>query len=85
MLNAGLKDVRVEEISKETKYQSGKQFWDWVTNSNPIAGEILGQLNLRKEQVAVIQQAMERLIRERAAGSGAAVLTSPINIGIGKK
>jgi ubiquinone/menaquinone biosynthesis C-methylase UbiE len=85
MLNAGLKDVRVEETSKETKYQSGKQSWDWVTNSNPIAGEILGQLNLNKEQVAVIQQAMERLIRERAAGSGAAVLTSSINIGIGKK
>jgi hypothetical protein len=42
-------------------------------------------LNLGKEQVAVIQQAMERLIRERAAGSGAAVLTSSINIGIGKK
>ena len=35
MVKAGLKDVRVEETSEEMKYQSGKQFWDWVTNSNP--------------------------------------------------
>jgi ubiquinone/menaquinone biosynthesis C-methylase UbiE len=85
MVNAGLKDVRVEETSKETKYESGKQLWDWVTNSNPIVGLILGQLNLNNEQIAVIRQAMDALIRERAAGSGTAVLTSPINIGIGTK
>lgn len=85
MVSAGLKDVRVEETSEEMKYQSGKQFWDWVTNSNPIAGAILGQLNLNKEQIAVIQQAMDDLIRERAAGSGTAILISPINIGIGVK
>lgn len=75
----------MEETSEELKYQSGKQFWDWVMNSNPIAGMILGQLNLKKEQIAVIQQAMDGLIRERAAGSGTAVLISPINIGIGTK
>jgi ubiquinone/menaquinone biosynthesis C-methylase UbiE len=85
MVNAGLKDVRVEETSKETKYESGKQLWDWVTNSNPIVGLILGQLNLNNEQIAVIRQAMDALIRERAAESGTAVLTSPINIGIGTK
>lgn len=85
MINAGLKDVRVEETSEEMKYQSGKQFWDWVTNSNPIVGMIFGQLNLNKEQIAVIQQAMDGLIRERAAGSGTAILLSPINIGIGTK
>lgn len=85
MANAGLKDVRVEETSEELKYQSGKHFWDWVTNSNPIAGMILDQLNLSKVQIAVIQQAMDSLIRERAGGSGTAVLISPINIGIGMK
>ena len=85
MVKAGLKDVRVEETSEEMKYQSGKQFWDWVMNSNPIAGMMLGQLNLTKEQLAVIRQAMDDSIRERAAGSGTAVLISPINIGIGTK
>jgi hypothetical protein len=67
------------------KYQSGKQLWDWVTNSNPIVGMMLGQLNLNEEQIAVIQQALDDLVRERAAGSGTAVLISPINIGIGTK
>jgi ubiquinone/menaquinone biosynthesis C-methylase UbiE len=85
MVNAGLKDVRVEETSEEMKYQSGKQLWDWVTNSNPIVGMILSPLNLSKEQISIIQQAMDDLIRERAAGSGTAVLISPINIGIGMK
>jgi ubiquinone/menaquinone biosynthesis C-methylase UbiE len=85
MVNAGLKDVRVEETSEELKYQSGKQLWDWVTNSNPLAGVILGQLDLNKDQIAVIQQAMDDLVRERAAGSGTAVLISSINIGIGTK
>jgi hypothetical protein len=33
----------------------------------------------------VIQQALDDLVRERAAGSGTAVLISPINIGIGTK
>jgi hypothetical protein len=56
-----------------------------VTNSNPIVGMILGQLNLNEEQVTVIQEAMNDLIRDRAAGSGTAVLISPINIGIGMK
>jgi hypothetical protein len=75
----------VEETSEELKYRSGNHFWDWVTNSNPIAGVILDQLNLSNVQIAVIQQAMDSLIRERAAGSGTAVLISPINIGIGMK
>ena len=56
-----------------------------MTHSNPIVGVILGQLDLSKEQIAMIQQAMDDLIRERAAGSGTAVLISPINIGIGTK
>jgi hypothetical protein len=85
MINAGLKDVRVEETSEGMKYQTGKQLWDWVTNSNPIVGMILGQLDLNQGQTAVIQQELDRMVGERAAGSGTAVLISPINIGIGVK
>jgi hypothetical protein len=59
--------------------------WDWLVNSNPIARMILGKLNLTKEQTAVIRQTLDRLVRERSAGSGTAVLISPINIGIGTK
>ena len=82
---AGLKDIRVETITEKLEFQSGKQLWDWLVNSNPIAGMILAELNLTKEQTAVVQQALERLVRERSGGSGPAVLTNPINIGIGTK
>jgi hypothetical protein len=33
----------------------------------------------------VIRQALEKMVRERAGGSGAAKLTNPINIGTGTK
>jgi ubiquinone/menaquinone biosynthesis C-methylase UbiE len=82
---AGLKDIRVETTTEKLEFQSGKQLWDWLVNSNPIARMILGELNVTKEQTAVIQQTLDDLVRERAAGSGTAVLISPINIGIGTK
>ena len=46
--------MRVDETSEQLKYQSGKHFWNWVTNSNPIARAVLGQLNLNEDQIAVI-------------------------------
>ena len=85
LAKAGLKDIRVETITEKLEFQSGKQLWDWLVNSNPIAGMILAELNLTKEQTAVVQQALERLVRERSGGSGPAVLTNPINIGVGTK
>jgi ubiquinone/menaquinone biosynthesis C-methylase UbiE len=85
LAKAGLKDIRVETITEKLEFQSGKQLWDWLVNSNPIAGMILAELNLTKEQTAVVQQALEGMIRERSGGSGPAILTNPINIGIGTK
>jgi hypothetical protein len=66
-------------------FQSGEHLWDWLVHSNPIVGMVLGDLNLTKEQTAVVQQALEGMIRERSGGSGPVVLTNPINIGIGTK
>jgi hypothetical protein len=54
-----------------------------LVNSNPIAGAILAELNLTKEQTAVVQQALDGMVSERSGGSAPAVLTNPINIGIG--
>lgn len=85
MVNAGLKNVRVEETSEGMRYKSGKEFWDWVTNSNPIVGTMLHRLDLKAEQITAIQRAAEKLIRERAGENDTAVLISPINIGIGTK
>ena len=83
LAKAGLKDIRVETITERLEFQSGRQLWDWLTSSNPIVGTVLAELNLTKKQTAVVRQALDRMVRERSTGSGPAVLTNPINIGIG--
>ncbi len=82
---AGLKNVKVETISEKTEFHSAKEMWEWLVSSNPIVEAVLGELNIANADRIVIQKALEKLIRERANGSTAAVLTSPINIGIGTK
>ncbi len=82
---AELKAISVETIIEKTEFQSGEHLWDWLVHSNPIVRMILGELNLPKEQTTVVQQALEVMIRERSGGSGPAVLTNPINIGVGTK
>lgn len=67
------------------EFQSGQQLWDWLTNSNPIVGAVLAELNPTKEQTLVIRQALDAMVRERSGGGGPAVLTSPINVGVGTK
>ncbi len=83
--NAGLKEVRVETITEKLEFQSGQQLWDWLTNSNPIVEMVLAELSLTNEQKATVQQALDDMVRKRSGGSGPAVLTNPINIGIGTK
>ncbi len=82
---AGLKDIRVETITEKLEFQSGRQLWDWLTNSNPIVGMVLAELNLTEAQTAKVRQALDDMIDKRSGASGPAVLTNPINIGIGTK
>ena len=82
---AGLKDIRVETITEKLEFQSGQQLWDWLTNSNPIVGMVLAELSLTNEQSAVVRQALDDMVSKRSGGSSPAVLTNPINIGIGTK
>jgi ubiquinone/menaquinone biosynthesis C-methylase UbiE len=81
----GLKDIRVESIIEKLEYRSGQQLWDWLTNSNPIAEAVLVEVKITKEQTELVRLALERMVRERAGGSGTAILTVPINIGVGTK
>jgi ubiquinone/menaquinone biosynthesis C-methylase UbiE len=85
LATAGLNDSRVETITEQLEFRSGTQLWDWLVNSNPIAGEILADLDLTEEQTTSVQEALDGMVRERCAGNDPAVLTSPINIGIGTK
>jgi ubiquinone/menaquinone biosynthesis C-methylase UbiE len=85
LASAGLQDLRVETVAEPLEFQSGEHLWDWLTNSNPIAGAILAELKLTDGQRTVIRQALEQLVRERAGGSAPAVLTAQVHIGIGAK
>jgi ubiquinone/menaquinone biosynthesis C-methylase UbiE len=85
LARAGLESVVVETITEPTEYTSGAHLWDWLVHSNPIVGVILAELDLDAEQTAVVRQALDGLVRERAGGSGPATLTAPINIGIATK
>jgi ubiquinone/menaquinone biosynthesis C-methylase UbiE len=85
LAEAGLKDVRVETTTENLEFASGAHLWDWLVNSNPIAGEILAQLDLTEQQTALVRKTLDDMVRERSGRSGHAVLTSPINIGIATK
>ena len=82
---AGLKDVKVETTTETMEFQTGKELWDWLVSSNPIAEMVLGGLDLTSDERGAIRDALDPMVRERSGGSGPAVLTSPINIGIGTK
>lgn len=85
LANAGLKEIHVETITENLEFRSGTQLWDWLTNSNPIAGMMLDALNLTKAETTLVKQALDGMVAERSATNGIAILTNPINIGIGTK
>jgi ubiquinone/menaquinone biosynthesis C-methylase UbiE len=82
---AGLTKVRVETITESLRFQSGRQLWDWLVNSNPIAGHVLAELRLTTSQIEEVKSALERMVDERARGNGPAILTNPVHIGVGTK
>jgi hypothetical protein len=85
LAEAGLKDIVVETITENLTFQSGSQLWNWLTNSNPIVGTVLGELNLTKAEITLVRETLDRKIDERRQANGTAILTNPINIGIGTK
>ena len=85
LVRAGLTHAAVETISEPTEYTSGAHLWDWLVHSNPIVGAILAELDLDADETVAVREALERIVRERAGGSGPATLTAPINIGIATK
>ena len=82
---AGLRDVVVETITESTEFQTGRQLWEWIVWSNPIVEGILGDLGVSGDERVTVEEALDRLVHERAGGSESAILSNPINIGIGTK
>lgn len=83
---AGLQDVDVHTVTETTEHETGKGLWEWLVSSNPLVERVLGgMLNLSGHERAVVQDALEQLVRQRAGGDRAAKLTNPVNIGVGTK
>jgi pimeloyl-ACP methyl ester carboxylesterase/ubiquinone/menaquinone biosynthesis C-methylase UbiE len=82
---AGLREVHVERTTENLEFTTGEQLWQWLTQSNPIPGAILAELELSEAETATIRQALDRLVAARAGTDCTAVLTSPVNIGVGSK
>jgi ubiquinone/menaquinone biosynthesis C-methylase UbiE len=78
---AGLEDIRLETVTQETAFRSGAELWDWVVNSNPIGAMLVADLT--EQQGTAVRETLDGMLRERAGGSGPAVLTDPNHIGIG--
>jgi ubiquinone/menaquinone biosynthesis C-methylase UbiE len=85
LADAGLSNVRVETTTERLEFDSGDHLWNWQVNSNPIARQTLAELELTEPQTAAVREALNDMVRERSGGVGHAVLTVPINIGIGTK
>ena len=85
MTGAGLSNVTVDTIEEPTEYRTGKDLWDWLLGSNPIVESVLSDLRITSEELSAIEHALEEFVRERAGAAPVAVLTSPINIGVGTK
>jgi ubiquinone/menaquinone biosynthesis C-methylase UbiE len=84
LVDAGLRDVTVDtSIQERITVRSGQQLWDWTIGSNPVPGMLVADLT--DEQRADIIRVLDGMIRERSGGTGPAVLTAPLNIGVGTK
>jgi ubiquinone/menaquinone biosynthesis C-methylase UbiE len=81
---AGLKDVDVDTSVKEKlEFRTGQDMWNWVLGSNPIATMLTGDLT--EQQKSTMRDVLDGMLRERSGDNGAAILTAPLNIGIGTK
>ena len=85
LAQAGLRDVGVETITERTPFETGEALWDWILWSNPIVEEVLGCLQLSDAERGVIRRTLDEIVCDRAGSNGPAVLTNPVNIGIGTK
>jgi hypothetical protein len=83
LADAGLKEIHIETITEELEFHSADQMWDWVVNSNPVGAMLVA--NLSKKQQGTVRAALGDLLRERSGGSGPAILTNPVHIGVATK
>jgi ubiquinone/menaquinone biosynthesis C-methylase UbiE len=83
LIDAGLKKVIVDTSNQERiEVRTGQQLWDWCLGGNPIPGMLVADLT--DEQRAEIIRVLDGMVAEHST-DGPAVLTAPLNIGVGTK
>jgi steroid delta-isomerase-like uncharacterized protein len=85
LAEAGLKNIKVETVTENLAFDSGEQLWNWILYGNPIPQHIISELQLSPDQIEKVKEQLEMMIRERAGKNKYAILTDPVNIGIGTK
>ena len=84
LIDAGLTNVTVDTSNQERiTVRTGQQLWDWTIGGNPIPSMLVADLT--DQQREDIIRVLDGMVRERSDGSGSAVLTAPLNIGVGTK
>ncbi len=84
LVSAGLRDVRVDTTHEERiEVRSGQELWDWCLGGNPIPGMLVADLS--EDEKRAMRARLGELIEARANGNGVAVLSAPLNIGMGTK
>jgi ubiquinone/menaquinone biosynthesis C-methylase UbiE len=84
LIDAGLTNVTVDTSNQERiTIRTGQQLWDWTIGGNPIPGMLVADLTDGQREDII--RVLDGMVRERSDGSGSAVLTAPLNIGVGTK
>lgn len=83
MDEAGLKEIEIKQDVEKLNFSSGKEMWNWVTNSNPIAVSLIADLS--EKQKLQVQQTLEDMVREQAGGNDVAILKAELNVAVGRK
>jgi ubiquinone/menaquinone biosynthesis C-methylase UbiE len=81
LLDAGARDVSVETTTEQLEIPSASHLVRWLTSSNPIGASLVGSLT--DDQRDAVQQVLDAMLRERAGGSGPAMLSNAVNIAVG--
>jgi ubiquinone/menaquinone biosynthesis C-methylase UbiE len=81
LVDAGLREVRIDTITWETVFDSVQHLWNVFTSSNPAGAQMVAGLSAA--QRADVTHVLDGMLRERSAGAPGVVLRAEVNIGIG--
>ncbi|WP_300012803.1 methyltransferase domain-containing protein [Pseudonocardia sp.] len=81
MVDAGLREIRIDPFTWESAFDSARHLWDTFTASHPIGAQTAAALD--DGQQAEVVRVLEGTLRERSAGAPGAVLSAQVNIGTG--